>query len=68
MLGHCPKIGDDNKEIDTRGIQVALKKLRQWSREGRDEELDVEDFLVPVNPNSSNISLISEFVAFLDIL
>ena len=34
---------DDNKEIDTRGIQVALKKLRQWSRNGRDEELDVED-------------------------
>ena len=34
---------DDKKEIDTRGMQVALKKLRQWSRIGFNEELDIND-------------------------
>ena len=34
---------DDKKEIDTRGMQVALKKLRQWSRTGFSEELDIND-------------------------
>ena len=34
---------DDKKEIDTRGMQVALKKLRQWSRIGFSEELDIND-------------------------
>ena len=26
---------DDKKELDTRGVQVALKRLRQWARVGR---------------------------------
>ena len=34
---------DDKKEIDTRGMQVALKKLRQWSRTGFSEELDINN-------------------------
>ena len=34
---------DDKKELDTRGVQVALKRLRQWARTGREEELDVDE-------------------------
>ena len=34
---------DDKKELDTRGVQVALKRLRQWARVGREEELDVDE-------------------------
>ena len=33
---------DDNRELDTRGLQVALKRLRQWARTGADEELDID--------------------------
>lgn len=32
---------DDNIEIGTRNIKVALKRLRRWVREGADEELDL---------------------------
>ncbi len=34
---------DDKKEINTRGLQVVLKRLRQWARVGRNEELDVDE-------------------------
>ena len=34
---------DHTKEIDTRGMQIALKRLRQWARTGFDEELDLEE-------------------------
>ena len=34
---------DDTRELDTRGMQVALKRLRQWARTGIDEELDIDD-------------------------
>ena len=33
---------DDNRELDTRGLQIALKRLRQWARTGADEELDID--------------------------
>ena len=33
---------DDTRELDTRGLQVALKRLRQWARTGADEELDID--------------------------
>lgn len=32
---------DDNVELGTRNIKVALKRLRRWAREGADEELDL---------------------------
>ncbi len=32
---------DDNVEIGTRNIKVALKRLRKWIRRGADEELDL---------------------------
>jgi len=34
---------DDTRELDTRGLQVALKRLRQWARTGIEEELDIEE-------------------------
>ena len=34
---------DDTRELDTRGLQVALKRLRQWARTGADEELDIDE-------------------------
>ncbi|MCY4301183.1 MAG: VWA domain-containing protein [Aestuariivita sp.] len=33
---------DDSVEIGTRNIKVALKRLRQWAREGADNELDID--------------------------
>ncbi len=32
---------DDNVELGTRNIKVALKRLRRWARDGADEELDL---------------------------
>jgi len=34
---------DHTKELDTRGMQIALKRLRQWARTGVDEELYLEE-------------------------
>ena len=34
---------DDTREIGTRTIKVALKRLRQWAREGALEELDLDN-------------------------
>ena len=34
---------DDTRELDTRGMQVSLKRLRQWARTGIDEELDIDN-------------------------
>ena len=34
---------DDTRELDTRGMQVALKRLRQCARTGIDEELDIDN-------------------------
>lgn len=33
---------DDTVELGTRNIKVALKRLRQWARDGADEELDLD--------------------------
>ena len=33
---------DDTREIGTRAIKVALKRLRQWAREGAGDELDLD--------------------------
>ena len=33
---------DDSIELGTRNIKVALKRLRQWARDGAHEELDLE--------------------------
>jgi uncharacterized protein with von Willebrand factor type A (vWA) domain len=33
---------DDSVELGTRNIKVALKRLRQWARDGAAEELDLD--------------------------
>jgi uncharacterized protein with von Willebrand factor type A (vWA) domain len=33
---------DDSVELGTRNIKVALKRLRQWARDGANEELDLD--------------------------
>lgn len=33
---------DDNVELNTRAIKVALKRLRKWARDGAHEELDLD--------------------------
>ena len=33
---------DDTKVLDIRGMQVALKRLRQWARTGINEEIDIK--------------------------
>ncbi len=33
---------DDQREIGTRTMKMALKRLRQWAREGADDELDLD--------------------------
>ena len=33
---------DSDIELGTRGMKVALKRLRRWARDGADEELDLE--------------------------
>ncbi len=33
---------DDQREIGTRTIKMALKRLRQWARDGADDELDLD--------------------------
>jgi len=34
---------DDRMEIGTRNVKVALKRLRQFARQGADDQLDIED-------------------------
>ncbi len=34
---------DDTQELNNRGFQVTLKKLRQWARTGISEEFDIEE-------------------------
>jgi uncharacterized protein with von Willebrand factor type A (vWA) domain len=33
---------DDTRELDTRNIKVALRRLRAWARDGASEELDLD--------------------------
>ena len=34
---------DSDIELGTRGMKIALKRLRRWARDGADEELDLEN-------------------------
>ena len=45
---------DSDIELGTRGMKVALKRLRKWARDGADEELDLE--------NTINFSARSGFI------
>ena len=34
---------DENSEIGSRSMKIALKRLRKWARDGNNEELDLDD-------------------------
>ena len=38
---------DDTRELDTRGMQVALKRLRQWARTGVEEAVSYTHLTLP---------------------
>ena len=42
---------DSSNELDTRGFQIALKRLRQWAKTGLNEELDLDE---TINNTSKN--------------
>ncbi len=53
---------DDNKELGTRHIKVALRRLRRFAREGAAEELDLEDTIhcTAANAGLLDIKLVPE--------
>jgi len=48
---------DDQVEIGTRNIQVALRRLRRFSREGSDLELDLPDTIASTARNAGTLDL-----------
>lgn len=48
---------DDRVEIGTRNIQVALRRLRRFSREGADLELDLPDTIASTARNAGTLDL-----------
>ncbi len=48
---------DDNIELGTRNIKVALRRLRQFARTGANEELDVDDTIRSTANNAGYLDL-----------
>jgi uncharacterized protein with von Willebrand factor type A (vWA) domain len=48
---------DDNVELNTRNIKVALRKLRKFARQGSDEELDLDDTIRSTAANAGYLDL-----------
>lgn len=42
---------DSSNDLDTRGYQVALKRLRQWAKTGLNEELDLDETIRNTSKN-----------------
>jgi hypothetical protein len=42
---------DDKAELGTRSMKIALKRLRQWARNGLEEEIDLEGTIVSTAKN-----------------
>ena len=42
---------DDNRSLDNRGFQVALKRLRQWARTSNNEEIDIDKTITDTAKN-----------------
>ena len=42
---------DDNRSLDNRGFQVALKRLRQWARTSNNEEIDIDKTIIDTAKN-----------------
>ncbi len=48
---------DDGRELGTRNIKVALRRLRQFARQGSDEELDLEGTIDSTARNAGYLNL-----------
>jgi uncharacterized protein with von Willebrand factor type A (vWA) domain len=48
---------DDNLELGTRNIKVALRRLRRWARDGNAEELDLPDTIRSTARNAGFLDL-----------
>jgi uncharacterized protein with von Willebrand factor type A (vWA) domain len=48
---------DDSVELDTRNMKMALKKLRLLTREGREEELDLDKTIEKTSKNAGVLEL-----------
>lgn len=48
---------DDQLEIGTRNIKVALRRLRRFAREGAEEELDLDDTIASTARNAGYLDL-----------
>ena len=48
---------DDNRELGTRNIKVALRRLRRFAREGAEEELDLEDTIHSTAANAGMLDI-----------
>ena len=48
---------DDNVELNTRNIKVALRKLRKFARQGSNEELDLDDTIRSTAANAGYLDL-----------
>ncbi len=48
---------DDNVELGTRNIKVALRRLRQFAREGAEQELDLDDTIRSTAANAGYLDI-----------
>ena len=48
---------DDNVELGTRNIKVALRRLRRFAREGAEEELDLDDTIRSTAANAGYLDI-----------
>lgn len=48
---------DDTKELNTRNIKLALKRLRHFSREGLAEELDIDETIRKTSDNAGYLDI-----------
>lgn len=48
---------DDNLELGTRNIKVALRRLRRFAREGAEEELDLDDTIHSTAANAGYLDI-----------
>ncbi len=48
---------DDNIELDTRNIKIALKRLRRFTREGVATELDLDDTIKKTSKNAGMLDI-----------
>jgi len=48
---------DDKRELDTRNLKLALKRLRHYTREGAEEELDMETTISKTSRNAGMLDI-----------